>query len=98
MQSKENFIDFRLKVKFSKFAPVRKMTACEQMMVYLSPLFLILGSRQRRVSGQNHNPSVSLSPGKKVPYPVNRRMSGNRSRPECFGERASLSAVLRIET
>ena len=77
-------IDFKLKVKFSTFVPVRAMTAYEQMMVCLSPLFLNLGFRKRRVSGQNYNPAASLSPGKKALFQLNRRMSGNRSRPGLF--------------
>ena len=75
-------IHFKLKVKYSKFVPVRALTVYEQMMVHLSPLFLNLGNRERGVSGQNYNPAASLSPGKEVPYPLNRRVSGNRSRPD----------------
>jgi hypothetical protein len=88
----------KLKVKFSKFVPVRAVTTYEKMMVYLSPLFLNLGCRERWGNGQNHNPAASLSTGKETPYPLNRRMSGNRSRSACFRERVSLSALPRIET
>jgi len=49
------------------------------------------------VIGQDHNPAASLSSGKEAPYPLNKRMIGNRSRSGCFGEGGSLSVLPRIE-